>query len=268
MADSMISFITPSSYVFSTSLPLFISVLLATVLMATLTLSLMRGKGQICPGQRRRLVKQSYVLTFLWGVFSALCIAAINESEWLIGLAISTTCVHFFSLYTIKQLSISTATRWADYCNKLSAILAISTAILFIDIWPKTFGLLISTLLTLGAVFTHLLMVAARCRLQAFHRLLPFTGFVGIFITCGNTVYQALHTPVNVIYSTILMVSITVRLILLAAGFLIWVWPLIMYHQYTNVDDVNLKEKSTPSKQRLISVILLYLTSAFLAMFI
>ncbi|MGL4602359.1 MAG: hypothetical protein ACRCVE_12995, partial [Plesiomonas sp.] len=179
-----------------------------------------------------------------------------------------TTCVHVLSLCNIQRrlsVSIVIATRLIHCCCISSSLLAICTALVFIRVYPDTFSLFITTLLTLGAVFTHLLMVAARCRLQAFHRLLPLVGFIGILSVCGSVVYQTLHMSVDVVLSTLIMVFITVRLILLASGFLLWVWPLIMYHQYAYADDQKMKAKSIPSRERLAWVFCLYLGGTLLA---
>ncbi|MGL5759556.1 hypothetical protein [Plesiomonas sp.] len=249
-------------------IPLLMSILLATVLMATLTLNLVRWKGLICPGQQRRLVKQSYILTFLWGSFSLLSVVLLDGALQVTLLSTLVTMVHVLSLWNMRRLpiSISNAIRLAHSCTVLSGLLAISTAVAFIRIEPRGFSLLITTLLTLGAVFSHVLMVAARCRLQAFHRLLPLIGLFGILAACVDAVYQALHIPVGHILSVSIMVCITIRFILLASGFLFWVWPLIIYNQYAHMEDPKMKAKAVPSLQRLLCVFVLFLCSTLLSL--
>lgn len=271
MADNMTSFVAQNSSVLvAPVITLLMSALLATVLMATLILSLIRWKGQICPGQQRRLIKQSHILTLLWLIFSLLSAVLIDGDALLTWLSASVAGMHALSLWDIKRLpfSISKSTLLTRYCSILSSVLGITTAVVFISAVPDTRSLLITTLLTLGAVFAHLLMVAARCRLQAFHRLLPLVGFIGIFSACGNAVYQAFHIPVGAVLSASLMIAITARLILLVGGFLLWVWPLIMYRQYAYMADAKMKAKAVPSLQRLIWVCVLYLCSTLLAVLI
>ena len=66
-------------------------------------------------------------------------------------------------------------------------------------------------------------MVSARCRLQAFYRLLPAVGLVGILAACAEAVRSALN--VNLVNTVSVQYATSGVLLLLAAAFVIWIWP-------------------------------------------
>lgn len=187
-------------------------VLLGIAVMVNVVMAVVLWKGQICPGQRRRLIKQGRGLTVLW--LSTLAAGAVSlENSVLVFLVAVAGIAYEFSRHQPVRA------RNALFVSAIVGVLAFMAALFVL---PAKAVMVIS-LLTSGAALTQTLMVSARCRLQAFYRLLPAVGLVGIFAACAEAVRSALNA--NLVSAASVQYATSGALLLLAAAFVVWIWP-------------------------------------------
>ncbi|WP_064604877.1 hypothetical protein [Photobacterium sp. J15] len=152
---------------FSGYLPLLIPALLGAQLILTLVLT----KGEICPGQRGRVHKTLPVILVGW------VLVVISQPVALLPLL--TLAFFAFKVKTGK-------TRDAGPIKVLyasDALAFLSWVMLLPAMSLPQIGLSFMAVALFGALLAHLLLTQARTRLQAFHRLLPFSGFVSAILS-------------------------------------------------------------------------------------
>lgn len=194
-----------------TLLTIFPSMLLGAQLFITLILV----RGEICPGQRGRLHKALPTLGILW-----LAVASLRIEAFMVVFAI----FYFFSQVRTGK------TRDAGPIWILYLANGLALAFVGIQIGEQSniaFSLaLLANVAFSGAVFTQLLLVIARSRLQAFHRILPVMGVVSgmvMALTVLGFVYGLTDEALKAILPTLLT-----SLALMITGIVIWCWHLFM----------------------------------------
>ncbi len=176
---------------------------------AQLILLVVLVKGDICPGQRGRIHKVFSLVGLVW------LLVAINYPVALV-------C----SLLTLYFCARAKFSKTRDKGPLWSLVLASVLAAVFV--LAKAFqqttitnGLLFIVLvMLLGTAFAHLLLTIARTRLQAFHKILPFSGVVASIVLVILTLIYAfglLHTAQEPMVSRAI-----IGLMLLVVGVLVW----------------------------------------------
>ena len=134
-------------------------------------------KGDICPGQRGRLHRS---IAILCGLFAITCVTNI----WLIpsALLLGWFCSQVQTKKT-RLLGPRTALVIAAVWASLVGCLAFNQQLSQTYLWESVvgFGFYLVMTLLLGASVAHLLLLLARTRLQAFHRILPIGAVVMSF---------------------------------------------------------------------------------------
>ncbi|KXF81812.1 hypothetical protein [Enterovibrio coralii] len=148
----------------------FSSVVLSGVLGAQLVLTLVLLKGDICPGQRGRLHKVFWFLVAGWGVITPIYPFA---------------ALPFISLGIFSLRSKTGKTKLSGPIPVLH--LSNAFGVLALVVAMAQSGLALSLLMVLqvvlvGAATAHVLLIRARSRLQAFHRILPVAGLVSAML--------------------------------------------------------------------------------------
>lgn len=217
---------------FESVLSLFAPMLVGTLSILTIILI----KGEICPGQRGRLHKLLPAVGLLW-----LAVTSIHIEAFII----SATIIYFFSqVQTGKTREIGPV--WVLYLANLFGWLFLAYTIYEVALFTSAISWL-SLVVLLGAVFSHLLLLVARCRLVAFHRLLPIAGMLSGILLVLSLAFQVMQMSPSQLEG--LEFTILAGLALLVFGLL--VWPL---HIVTN---------KTPSKWQLSVSFTLLLLSGF-----
>ncbi|WP_306345641.1 hypothetical protein [Vibrio quintilis] len=191
----------------------FISALIPMLAGAQLILTLVLMKGEICPGQRGRIHRLLPVLALMW---------ASAATEQPLALLVTAFIAWFYSQVKTGKTRDSgpLPVLWlAD----VAALVLVIMAIMKMPDWVGGSVICISTVL-LGAIGAHLLLVMAKSRLQAFHKLLPAVGVLAAMLTTicivpfayGLSDEQlALMTPSVLTHFTLLIVAL-----------LLWCWHL------------------------------------------
>ncbi|WP_299020240.1 hypothetical protein [uncultured Photobacterium sp.] len=189
---------------FSGYLPLLIPALVGSQFILTLVLT----KGEICPGQRGRVHKTLPVVLAGW------VLAVISHPIALLPLL--TLAFFAFRVKTGK-------TRDAGPLPVLyaaDALAALSWLMLLPSLSLPQIGLSFMAVALFGALLAHLLLTQARTRLQAFHRILPFTGFVSAILSVLMMLWLLSGLDEQVLASV--TTEVIAALALLVLSLLVW----------------------------------------------
>ncbi|WP_434360234.1 hypothetical protein NF212_07420 [Parasalinivibrio latis] len=181
----------------------------AGLLGAQLVLTLVLLRGEICPGQRGRIHKVLWALVFSWLAIVPLQVWALLPFATLCGFAVVAKTGKTREkgplplLYTANILA---AVVWVLGAMQSSALEVVAQ--LF------TVGLV-------GSAISHLALIQARSRLQAFHRILPVTGIVSAIGLMLTMLAATLALPEAQLDSEVWRVGTMSGLLLV--GILFWV---------------------------------------------
>lgn len=184
------------------------AVVLAGVLGAQAVLTLVLLKGDICPGQRGRLHKAFWYLVAGWAV-------AIPFSPFSVLPFIT------LGIFSLRSKSGKTRQSGPIPLLHLSNAFGVLTLVMAgMEQGLLTALLMLAQVLLVGAISAHCLMVKARSRLQAFHRILPVIGIVAAMLTAITLALasQAMEPAA----AEAMVTSVLVSLGLAVAGVLVW----------------------------------------------
>ncbi|MGQ0285632.1 hypothetical protein ACT2CV_00280 [Pasteurellaceae bacterium 22721_9_1] len=171
LTDSYISFLQPHA----------VSAFAVALLIAQLLCCLVFVKGDICPGQRGRLLFSHHFFTVFWLVWLVINIAA---EQFSISMLFSYLCGLAMCLIAAKQPFDNEKLR--SKLLQFSALLGVVGIISYITIMPShDFSLLIYnpiSQLFIGVVLANFALVISRSRLQNFIALLPFAMAVVLLL--------------------------------------------------------------------------------------
>ncbi|MDB1124022.1 hypothetical protein [Vibrio algarum] len=187
-----------------------ILLLLAPMLLGTqLVLTLVLTKGEICPGQRGRVHKLLPAIGVLW-----LAIASTNMFAFIVAAPV----FYFFSKVQTKKTR-DKGPIWMLYIADGFALAYVVNQLFIFPSIPALVSWLINVSL-LGAIFSNLLLLIARSRLDAFHKILPITGIVSGIALAILVALQVIGLNENALFS--LQTEVLLGLALLIVGLLIW----------------------------------------------
>lgn len=149
----------------------YLTFLIPALLGAQLILTLVLTKGQICPGQRGRVHKTLPVILVGW------VLAVASHPVAVLPLVL----LGFFAFKVKTGKTRDAGPLPVLYAADLFALL--SWLMLLPAMSLPQIGLSFMAVALFGALLAHLLLTQARTRLQAFHRILPFTGFASAIIS-------------------------------------------------------------------------------------
>ncbi|MGR5061422.1 hypothetical protein [Photobacterium sp. DNB22_13_2] len=182
--------------------------LIPALLGAQLVLTLVLTKGDICPGQRGRVHKTLPVLLVGW------LVVALFQPYAFLPLAA-------LGYFTLKVKTGKT--RDAGPLNVFYVANVLAFFVWFSMLLTLTLPVAVMSLVSValfGSLLAHLLLTQARTRLQAFHRLLPFAGFVSAMVSVLCLLWLAYQFDESQL--ALLTTNIVASLVLLVAGLLVW----------------------------------------------
>ncbi len=176
-------------------------------------LTLVLVKGDICPGQRGRVHKIIPVIAFLWMT--------------VVSMRLEALMVVFALTYFFSQVQISkTRDKGPLWALHLANGLAVSFVFLQTNLTSLSAGIFsLLQIFWLGAVFGQLLLIIARSRLQAFHRILPVSGIVSSVLIVVVTALHLVGMPEDQLAS--LIQPLLVMFALLVTTNIVWSWHLL-----------------------------------------
>lgn len=192
----------------------YLTFLIPALLGAQLIFTLVLTKGEICPGQRGRVHKMLPVILVGWVV------AVISHPVALLPLL--TLGFFTFKVKTGKTRDAGPlkALYAADVLAMLSWLLLLPTMNI-----PQI-GLSFMAVALFGSSLAHLLLTQARTRLQAFHRILPFTGFISAIISVLLMLW--LFTGMDEATLQLMISDVVGSLVLLVLALLVWAGHILL----------------------------------------
>ncbi|MBY5944004.1 hypothetical protein [Photobacterium rosenbergii] len=182
--------------------------LIPALLGAQLILTLVLTKGEICPGQRGRVHKTLPVLLLGW------LVVALAQPYAFLPLAA-------LGYFTLKVKTGKT--RDAGPLNVFYAANVLAFLVWFSLLPTLTLPVAVLSLVSIalfGSLVAHILLTQARTRLQAFHRLLPFAGFISAMVSVLCLLWLSSLLDEGQLAS--LTTNVVASLVLLVAGLLVW----------------------------------------------
>ncbi|PSW14380.1 hypothetical protein C9J01_08045 [Photobacterium rosenbergii] len=182
--------------------------LIPALLGAQLILTLVLTKGEICPGQRGRVHKTLPVLLLGW------LVVALAQPYAFLPLAA-------LGYFTLKVKTGKT--RDAGPLNVFYAANVLAFLVWFSLLPTLTLPVAVLSLVSIalfGSLVAHILLTQAKTRLQAFHRLLPFAGFISAMVSVLCLLWLSSLLDEGQLAS--LTTNVVASLVLLVAGLLVW----------------------------------------------
>lgn len=188
-------------------------------------LTLVLIKGEICPGQRGRIHKVLPIIAILWLITALYHYVAGNArvggivgTSGIVGIAL----LYFYSQVQTKKTR-DRGPLWVLLLADVLALLCVGWQMMVQS--SVAGGLAIVTIvLLLGALLAHLLLTTARTRLQAFHRILPFTGIIAAMLFVLTILLQAFSLDESTLTLATTSLLSGFALMIIAIG--IWCWSL------------------------------------------
>lgn len=144
---------------------------------ALIALGIVLWRGDLCPGQRARIMAQIFSIWMVTGLSLMLAVEA-GASGWLLGCG-GTALVLGIALSLAQSRQENKRSIPARLLWLPAAPLALyGVGLLQVQGWLS--GLF--QLVLLGAAFAHLMLLRARHRLQAFNLLLPLAGLIAAML--------------------------------------------------------------------------------------
>jgi len=193
-----------------------LNVLPAMLLGAQLIVTLVLSKGEICPGQRGRIHKLIPALVALWVA------ASLNMVE---GLAIAGGLMYFYSQVQTNKTR-EKGPLWLLHVGNLAALVLLLLPAASMQAYGLAFYQVLIAGYT-GALFAHLMLVVARTRLQAFHRILPVSGILIAMGLALSLLYRGYQLDEQLVKQ--LTPFLLIGFLLLVSSILSWCWHLISH---------------------------------------
>lgn len=181
---------------------------------AQLILTLILTKGEICPGQRGRIHKMLPALLVGW------LMAAIAQPLAVLPLV----SLGFFTMKVKTGKTRDTGPMKVLYGSNLLAFVCWLVLLPTFNMPQMAISLVAIALY--GSVIAHTLLTFARTRLQAFHRILPFSGFVSAIVTILLMVWVIMTLGKPAVSQS--MVEIILALALMVMGLVIWAGHILL----------------------------------------
>ncbi len=209
---------------------------------AVLVLTIVMIKGEICPGQRGRIHKVLPVIAAGWLLSGLLYPYMLLPALMLL---------YYYSRVRKGKARESGAISFLITLDALAAGGLIFQLVQTESLLAATALLILSLLL--GAALAHLLLIVAKVRLQAFHRLLPAIGIVSAMLLSICMVPYAYGLSEHQLTSV--MNPVLFSFALLVMSILVWIWHIV--------------RSTVPTRQQLGMTLILVLASGagFLRLF-
>lgn len=180
-------------------------------------------KGDICPGQRGRLHQ------WLPIILAALIVSSLYSVLFLVP--------SILLGYFLTQVKTGKTRGEGPRQLLISAVIYSAFTAIYLIVRGESYSNASSLInwlfcgLILGASLSHLLLTAARTRLDSFHQLLPVLGVViSILYLVIFLVFLYANQGTNAVeLQSVILNQLAVSLPLLVVGLLVWCWPLFRH---------------------------------------
>jgi len=190
-------------------------------------LALVLSKGEVCPGQRKRITEN---MISIWAVLALGLMIGIEEHATTLTLIVGGIAVFIGIMQNLIQSRLEGKRAIPSTWLRLPIILAVITGVLVL--WQQQQLLLLLEAILLGAVFAHVVLLRAKHRLQAFNVILPIVGIVAsILLMLGLLVVAGLNADAS--NMAVIQEFVIYRALILLLALAIWTIPLYTKQEYT-----------------------------------
>ena len=190
-------------------------------------IALVLSKGEVCPGQRKRITEN---MISIWAVLALGLMIGIEVYATTLTLVIGGVAVFIGIMQNLIQSRLEGKRAIPSTWLRLPIALAVITGLLVL--WQQQQPLLLLEAVLLGAVFAHVILLRAKHRLQAFNVILPVAGIAtSVLLMLGLLVVAALNSDVSSI--AVIQEFVIYRAIVLLLALAIWTIPLYTKQEYT-----------------------------------
>jgi hypothetical protein len=190
-------------------------------------LALVLAKGEVCPGQRKRITEN---MISIWAVLALALMIGMEIYATTLTLVVGAIAVFIGIMQNLIQSRLAGKRAIPSSWLRLPIVLAVITGLLVL--WQQQQPLLLLEAVLLGAVFAHVILLRAKHRLQAFNVILPAVGIASsVLLMLGLLVVAGLNA--DSINMPVIQEFVIYRAIILLFALAIWTIPLYTKQEYS-----------------------------------
>ena len=196
-------------------------------IVASCFLALVLAKGEVCPGQRKRITEN---MISIWAVLALAMMMGVEAYAPMLTLVFGGGAVVIGIALNLLQARLEGKRAIPSQWLRLPIILAVISGLLLL--WQQQQPLLLLSAILLGAVFAHVILLRAKYRLQAFNVILPLVGVVCSVLLMLGLLLQAwlVASPAQLAGVDNFVIY---RALLLLTALAIWAMPLFNKQTFT-----------------------------------
>ncbi|SQD79355.1 hypothetical protein [Moritella yayanosii] len=190
-------------------------------------LALVLTKGEICPGQRKRITEN---MISVWAVLALGLMIGVEVYATTLTLIVGGIAVFIGIMQNLIQSRLQGKRSIPSTWLRLPIALAVITGLLVL--WQQQQALLLLEAVLLGAVFAHVILLRAKHRLQAFNVILPVVGIASsVLLMVGLLVVASMHADSS--NMMVIQEFVIYRAVILLLALAVWTIPLYTKQEYS-----------------------------------
>ena len=190
-------------------------------------LALVLTKGEVCPGQRKRITEN---MISVWAVLALGLMIGVEVYATTLTLVIGGMAVFIGIMQNLIQSRLQGKRSIPSTWLRLPIALAVITGLLVL--WQQQQALLLLEAVLLGAVFAHVILLRAKHRLQAFNVILPVIGIASsVLLMVGLLVVASMHADSS--NMMVIQEFVIYRAVILLLALAVWTIPLYTKQEYS-----------------------------------
>lgn len=196
-------------------------------IVAACFLALVLSKGEVCPGQRKRITEN---MISIWAVLALGLMIGVEVYATTLTLVLGGITVFIGIMQNLVQSRLEGKRVIPSSWLRLPIALAVLTGLLVL--WQQQQPLLLLESVLLGAVFAHVILLRAKHRLQAFNVILPIVGIASsVLLMLGLLVVASMHVESS--NMALLQEFVIYRAVILLLALAVWTIPLYTKQEYS-----------------------------------
>ena len=190
-------------------------------------LALVLTKGEVCPGQRKRITEN---MISVWAVLALGLMIGVEVYATTLTLVIGGMAVFIGIMQNLIQSRLQGKRSIPSTWLRLPIALAVITGLLVL--WQQQQALLLLEAVLLGAAFAHVILLRAKHRLQAFNVILPVVGIASsVLLMVGLLVVASMHADSS--NMMVIQEFVIYRAVILLLALAVWTIPLYTKQEYS-----------------------------------
>ena len=190
-------------------------------------IALVLSKGEVCPGQRKRITEN---MISIWAVLALGLMIGIEVYATTLTLIVGGMAVFMGIMQNLIQSLLQGKRAIPSTWLRLPIGLAVITGVFVL--WQQQQPLLLFEAVLLGAVFAHVILLRAKHRLQAFNVILPMVGIASsVLLMLGLLVVASMHADSS--NMMVIQEFVIYRAVILLLALAVWTIPLYTKQEYS-----------------------------------